>query len=432
MTRRPLGYATLLLTSVILLLLLVVALSSYRSVFQYFRMVEHRVMSMQQDWQVEGAMECVFAKSKLGALSTPDVAECKADVDQLSLEGHLEKRIQSSSGFSSLERYFTLPSANTRGAIKTSANLILPYAVRVMPDPGEPNEADEWQCVAIRYRHQLVASSLTTLHPYQFSILPYPGFPSSQTQQQRCAADHYSAGGFSSATQKDYYHDTDLQPFEDLFSVAQSQWFTVFSHPSVGRIPLSLDAHTALTTLSPELLPPVSFNFDCSGDILSRIEQGKDLIWVYGGCELNDNDITAMNVAIRRQFRDSGVILVIHNGLLAVTSQQAFQGLVMQFISPGSHLAMDWQLTSLAPEVEQFITQASMLNLQVTTNISYFQRGVFNPLAGLVLSAENTYAVINSALEFQFQRDLIIKPLSYIRPITWDAGRWGDEYAHQE
>lgn len=431
MKHRPLGYATLLMTSVILLMLLLVALSSYRNVFQYFRIVEHRAISMQQDWQAEGALECVFAKAKLGEFSSSEVSECNADVDQLSLDGHLTKRIQALSGFSSLERYFTLPSANTRGAIKTSATLILPYGARVMPDPGERDQSQAWQCVAIRYRQQLVASSLTTLHPYQFTIAPYPDFPSDQASPQRCADDHYTAGASATATQDDYYHDTDLQPFEDLFSVAPAQWFRVFSHPKVGRIPLGLDSHQALTTLSPELLPQVSFNSDCRRDILSRIEQGRDLIWVYGGCELDDNDITAINLAIRRQFHDSGVILVVHNGVLAIDSQQAFQGLVMQFISPGSDLILDWQVTSVASEVDQFITQASTLGLQTNT-ISYFQSGRFNPLAGLVLSTEHTYAIINSALEFQFQRDLIIKPLSSIRPITWVSGRWGDEYVHQE
>jgi hypothetical protein len=430
--KRETGYSTLVLTSVILLMVLVVALGSYRSIFQYFRIVEHRVMAMQQDWQVEGAIECVFAQSKVGQLFPLDVDECEADVGQLNITGHLVKRIHSISGFSALERHFILPSANSTGAVKASTNLILSLDASFMPDPGALDEDLNWQCTSIRYRNQFLAPSVTTFHPYQLSLTPYAGFPSSQVQQQRCADNYHSVGRSSNSTQHDFYHDSELRPFEDLFGVDESNWFEVFANAQVGRIPLSLDTHGALDTLSAEPLPEAQFNPDCANDIVSRIEQGNDLIWVYGGCELNEAAISNINQAISRQFNDSGIILVIHNGLLAIESQQIFQGLVMQFTSPGSALVSfsDWQETTLESEVSYFMAHSSNVYLQDPAQISYFQIGRFNPLGGLVLSSTNSYAVVEGQLNFQFQRDLIAKPLSHIRPTRWLFGSWGDEYAN--
>ena len=426
------GYSTLLLTSLVLLIVLIVMTGSYRSMFQYLRIVDHRIATMQQDWQAEGAIECVFANAKVGQLFPLDVEECGADVDQLNVTGNLSKRINSISGFSSLTRDLLLPSADTAGAIKASANLVLTEDSIFSPDPGELDDDFKWQCVSVRYRHHLFAPSVTTYHPYQQTLTPYLGFPDSDSQQQRCADNHHSVRQTAAGSQNDFYRDSELSPFEDLFGVAASNWFSVFANSAVGRIPQTLDSNEKLSIASAVELPQAQLNATCAADIASRIGQGKDLIWVYGGCALNESDISNINQAVKDQFDEAGIILVVHNGILAIESQQTFQGLVMQFTSPESGLATftQWETTVLHQNVTEFMASFSSADLLSADQISYFQVGRFNPLGGLALSSNNTFAVIEGRLNFQYQRDLVSKSLAHIRPAQWLFGSWGDEYAN--
>ncbi|MGX9418788.1 hypothetical protein ACWU4D_15710 [Vibrio sp. WJH972] len=428
------GYTTLLLTTVVLLIILVVTMSTSRSMYQYLRIVEHRITTMQQDWEVEGAIECVFAKSRIGHLFPLDVKECTDGVDTLDVTGQVVRKIKATNGFSTLTRHFSLPSADSFGAIKTSANLVLTDKSTFAPDPGELNEDLDWECISVRYRHDLSASSITTLHPYELGLLPYQGFPESSVRQQRCTDSHHSVDRTISNAKSDFYHDSELNPFEDLFGVSESNWFDVFSNTAVGRVPHSLDSHNVLSVPSAEKLPIAQMNTHCASDIEARINQGKDLVWVYGGCELNESDVSQISDAIENQFTDSGIILVVHNGILAVESQQTFPGLVMQFTSPGSTFstALDWASTQVNQDIIDFMAHSSNPDLIGPDQISYFQVGRFNPVGGLVLSSNNTYAVIKGQLHFQYQRDLIARPLAHIRPVGWVFGSWGDEYATSE
>ncbi len=422
------GYSTLLITTFILLIVLVVSLSAYRSILQYARLAEHRLIQLTNQWQAEGAIECVFAKSKVGSVFPLDVSECAEDVDELTVTGKLIQRVHALSGFSALTKQFILPAPDTSGAIKTSANLVLTFASHFDPDPGELDENLDWQCVAIRYKHRLTAPSLTTRHPYQMNIFPYSGFPDSTEQLQRCADDHYSFATDAGHAKSDYLHDKNLDPFLDLFGVPSSQWFSVMMSPAVGRISSGTTPDNSLSYDRVEKMPEAEFVSNCAEQVVARIHQGKDLIWVYGGCELNEGDVSQINLAIEAEFSRSGIILVVQNGLLAVKSNQVFHGMLMQFTSPESGLVRlsDWSKTSVSEPVKQFISLSAQPDLVDMAQISYFQIGRFNPLGGLVISSDNTYAVIEGRLHFRFQRDLITQALRHIRPVHWISGSWED------
>ncbi len=428
------GYSTLLMTSMILLLVLVVSLASYRTIFQYYRIAQHRLVSLQDQWQAEGAIECVFAKSKIGSLFPLDIDECTQGVDQLDISGHLIKRVYALRGFSALSKEFVLPTAGSSGVIKTSANLVLGYSAKFEPDPGEINQDSDWQCVAIRYKHRLLASSLTTYHPYQMAQLPYNGFPESGEYLQRCAMTHFSDHLSASYANGDYLYDADLDPFSDLFGVDESQWFSLIGLSSVGRVPASLDSNGVFTYSAREQMPEAQFVSNCAEQIATRVNQGKDLVWVYGGCELNDRDISQINQAISLHFPSSGIILVVHNGLLAVQSQQLFRGMVMQFTSSDAGILPldDWDQTTFSAQVDQFISQLADPHLTDSAQINYYQLGRFNPLGGLLLSSDDSYAVIQGQLDFHFQRDLIAPALSHVRPTHWVMASWSDGVKDEE
>jgi hypothetical protein len=422
------GYSTLLLTSLIMLVVLVVSIATYRSTFQYFRLVEYRIRSLKSHWQAEGAVECLFAAAQRHRLLSLDVNACERDVDELTISGNSMKSIKSLSGFSSIEKTFILPVADSLGAVKSSSTLILTSGATFSPDPGIQDENDLWKCIAVRYKKQFIAPSVTTYHPYQMDLIPYVGFPQHSKQPQLCASAYHSLASNSSHTKSDYVHDLELEPFRDLFGVQSSQWFSIMSNDAVGRIPMSLDIDGKIRYSSADFLPEAHYVASCANDIVSRIRQGKDLIWVYGGCELIENDVTLINQAIEEKFADQGIILVVQNGVLAINSQQIFKGLVMQYTSPGSSLKAfgDWDKTSIYSHVSEYLTHFSTSSLFNSAQVSYFQVGRFNPLGGLLLSSDNTFAVIEGQLRFQYQRDLISQALSHIRPIHWVTGSWHD------
>jgi hypothetical protein len=56
--------------------------------------------------------------------------------------------------------------------------------------------------------------------------------------------------------------------------------------------------------------------------------------------------------------------------------------------------------------------------------VSYFQFGSFYSAAGLVLDADRRFAVIQGRIDFHYRRDLLMKPLSLIRPAQWRGESW--------
>ncbi|EKM28742.1 hypothetical protein VCHENC02_5390A, partial [Vibrio harveyi] len=169
------------------------------------------------------------------------------------------------------------------------------------------------------------ATSVSTFHPYQLSDKPYSSFPDSPAgQEQKCASTHYSWGTSVAASKSDYRQSSDMDPFKDVFDVPRSEWFDVMSDSSLfGYVPLSLNG---MTLDSEADLPSPVFNDTCAEGIVSNIENGKDLIWVYGGCEINTADFTSIKNAIDNSLGGNGIILVVQDGIFSTIGTQNFKG----------------------------------------------------------------------------------------------------------
>ena len=162
-------------------------------------------------------------------------------------------------------------------------------------------------------------------------------------------------------------------------------------------------------TLPPkaDLLPTPRFNDSCASQILTLIRSFHDLIWVYGGCELLEQDIASINLAIER-YLDSGLLLVLHNGLVSISSQQPLNGFIYHLVTLDSLQFTDWSKTvndKPPSRVSQTIAQLPTAQLS-KQQISYFQHGRFYPLGGLILDAPNYYALVNGELSTKYSQSI--------------------------
>lgn len=419
--RRPsLGMTTLLLTSVILLVALLLVLGAYRGVFHQVQLVHNEIQGKSSHWKAEGAAECAFAKIRLLPIFPDEFNECDEEVEELSLSGTVIKSIKAVSGYAIITKALAMPMATTIGAVKSSSDLILSQASTFEPDVGELVADDKWQCVVLSYKHLFFASSVTTLEP---------DLSHGANRTQHCANRYKSEAATAANTKSDYQHNPALEPFSDLFNIDREHWFDLMSSPEFGRIPRSLDdSHSGLLKYSRESqLPYVDFNVDCAHDIIDLIHHDKDLIWVYGGCELTESDVSDINFAIESQFGNfHGIILLVQDGILSIDSNEQFNGLLYHFVSPerSTMLFSSWVQAQLAEPLSDYIASFGVPMAIDINQVSYYQQGRFNPVGGLVLDAPNTFAVVQGGLHFHYDKALIATPLGKIRQRIWQQGSW--------
>ncbi|TOF76545.1 hypothetical protein CGJ16_19230, partial [Vibrio parahaemolyticus] len=172
----------------------------------------------------------------------------------------------------------------------------------------------------------------------------------------------------------------------------------------------------------------------CAEGIVSNIENGKDLIWVYGGCEINTADFTSIKTAIDNSLGGSGIILVVQDGIFSTIGTQDFKGMLYHFISPlyiepttgATFDFTDWSGSANDAALDGVIAALKTTVPMEKTKVGYFQHGAFNPLGGFVMDAPGTFALFNAALSFQYNRDVIEEPQEKLKKAHWKKGSWND------
>jgi hypothetical protein len=420
------GIATLLLTTLMLsLAFLVVGRSALVSRYQ-LRDVQDDVKSSQSFWLAEGELECLWTQehSSYTGEQLPD--ECRNIKHESWLSAPHEKLLTVSVGSTTLQKRYALPLPDVSGVIKTTSHLVLTQNAMFAPDPGSSVSENHWRCMVLRYKYDFFAPSVTTYHPEQLPYQPYTGFP--QRAGQQCTEQYHSVGRDAQHVRSDYRHDPELFPFKDLFGIDVSHWFLVMSHSGVGRVPESLDEPVTgeIRYSDASRLPVSHLNADCASQIRDVILRGKMIIWVYGGCVLSDLDIRQINQAVESEFPHHGIILVIQDGLVGINSNHPLQGMLYQLLTP-EHTGMpfhNWGKTSLLAEIKQSLSQLSPLLDIDLGQVNYFQVGSFYPSAGLVLDADQHFAIIQGEIDFHYRRDLLMKALSQVRPASWLGASW--------
>lgn len=158
------GFATLLITSILLSVALVFTLGSYKTLFYQIKRAQNEVKSRQDHWLAEGGLECLFAYvkediSRIASVTPDDHTEldsiCKNSLKLKSLHvsdlGGSAYRIHSKTQneWSNLEKIFSKSTNGGKGAIQTTSRLTTFGQLNVKPDAnGGPNEAGKYDCVS--------------------------------------------------------------------------------------------------------------------------------------------------------------------------------------------------------------------------------------------------------------------------------------------
>ncbi|WP_394145304.1 hypothetical protein [Vibrio atypicus] len=434
------GFATLLITSILLILSLLVSLGSYKGLFYQIKRAQNEVEARKDHWAAEGGLECVYTQAKQLNAVPASVSSCKTllGLDELYIVVGTPNVIHSKSGYVTLKKAFTAPVVSSTGAIRSKSDLVINGGYTSSADPGKSLGSNEWQCTAVRYFNYFHATSYNTYHPYQ-TIKPYRSFPdSTPPNEQYCRDTNYSFGVSNLAdTAEDYKQDTTMDPFLDVFNVPRDDWFSVMSDKTkFGYVPYGLNGENFSS--ASDLGAPI-FNTECAEEVKRNIENGKDVIWVYGGCEINNADFDDISDAIDNHL-SGGIILVIHNGILSVTGSQSFKGMLYHFISDEmkdsddnlppftgwEHTENDHSVGGADSVLEGVINALSSTVSMTKGKIGYFQNGAFNPTGGYVMDAPGTFALFNAALTFTYNRDVIEDPSKKFKVTTWYRGSWHD------
>ncbi len=428
------GYVALLVTSILLLLALIVVLASSKGIFFQIKVAQNELRARQAHWKAEAGLECAFSKVKLEKQIPATVDDCKTalELNGLTFSAGEFSVVTSELENAKVRKTIKLPSIGGAGAIKSTSDLVINGAYTSSADPGKSLGNNLWECTSVLYSNYFYATSVSTVHPYEISKKPYAKFPDSPAgQEQKCASTHYSWATSVANSKNDYRQSSSMDPFKDVFDVPRSEWFDVMSDNSLfGYVPLELNP---ATLDSEEDLPKPSFNDNCAENIVDNIKAGKDLVWVYGGCEINTAGFSSIKSAIDKHLSGSGIILVVQDGILSTRGTHDFTGMLYHFISP---LYADpkgvipdftgWDKLENHKDLKGVISTLAATVPMTKERVGYFQHGSFNPLGGFVMDAPGTFALFNASLSFKYNRDVINEPLKKLKKVVWKKGSWND------
>lgn len=140
-----------------------------------------------------------------------------------------------------------------------------------------------------------------------------------------------------------------------------------------------------------------------------------------------EQDIASINLAIER-YLDSGLVLVLHNGIVSISSQQPLNGVIYHLVTSENIQFTDWPKTANDKSPSRLSqTLAQLPTAQFSKQqISYFQYGRFYPLGGLILDAPNYYAVANGELSTKYSQSISESVAKYFHSLNWAQGSWYD------
>ncbi|WP_114786516.1 hypothetical protein [Vibrio tetraodonis] len=422
------GATSIIMTSLMMSLILVFVMTGAKGIFYQLKDSNNQIDSRRSYWRAEGGLECAYAKMLASRKLTHNFGSCieLLDLDELSVEQGRPNLIYSRSGYVTLSKAFYLPRLQIKSPITTRSTLLVNGNLKVSPHVGDRINSAEWECYSIRYAGELYALSFATKYPTSQQVSEQNTSRIYTQVRPQCADSHFTRLAWRSEdTQKDFRFEPEVDPFKEVFNLDRSQWFRIMSDTSrIAHVPVTLT--NALPTRA-DLLPKPRFNHTCVSQILTLIRSFHDLIWVYGGCEILEQDIASINLAIER-YLDSGLLLVLHNGIVSISSLQPLNGLIYHLVTSENIQFSDWSKTANdkpPSRLSQTIAQlpAAQLSKQ---QISYFQHGRFYPLGGLVLDAPNHYAVVNGGLSTKYSQRVTEPVARHFHSLTWVQGSWYD------
>lgn len=397
MKRHQQGIATLLITAVLLSITLVITLGSYKNLFYQIKRAQNEVSARQSYWLAEGGVECLYAyiaqdPTRITGLSKQVSGEANHCKQQLQLDElqliPLENsvyRIYARQGYAQVNKQIYSYTTGT-GAIQTNANLRLVGDFDIRPEAvGEADENGFYDCVAVRYKYQVVfhseASSQQSTEteseknkPKSENGLRVLDALAENNSELKCKAESKTSiprgqgkdfnTQDSSEFKADFVQDTKFKPFESYFGLT----YSTENYHKVKNL------HHVITLNGAE-------SKDCITKLHEAFATYKD-VWVVGDCFIHGS----FSAPEARS-------LVVENGLFATNGSHVYGGAFFHMIKNPEVLSNDWQQVPFYDAIKHL----------VTGNVVYIDSGAFRPDGGMVFDADGMDVVINGALNLQFQ-----------------------------
>lgn len=408
MKRHQQGIATLLITAVLLSITLVITLGSYKNLFYQIKRAQNEVSARQSYWLAEGGVECLYAyiaqdPTRITGLlkQVPgEVNHCKQQLqlDELQLIP-LENsvyRIYARQGYAQVNKQIYSYTTGT-GAIQTNANLRLVGDFDIRPEAvGEADENGFYDCVAVRYKYQVVfhseASSQQSTEteseknkPKSENGLRVLDALAENNSELKCKAESKTSiprgqgkdfnTQDSSEFKADFVQDTKFKPFESYFGLT----YSTENYHKVKNL------HHVITLNGAE-------SKDCAKKLHQAFVMDKhEKVWLKGDCFINGSFDAP-----------SGRSLVVENGLFATSGANVFGGAFFHMIDTSLPKFTNPEMLSNIWEQAPFYKAIEHLLRDNKTTV-YLDRGAFHPKGGMVFDADGMDVVINGALNLQFQ-----------------------------
>ncbi|MDA0120773.1 hypothetical protein [Vibrio sp. T11.5] len=428
--RRQRGAFLILVTSLLLAASLMVIIGSYKGVFYQIKRSQNEIESRKAHWLAEGGLDCAFVNVLSNGRIPEDLSRCKRllGLDELEIVTGRPHTIRASSGYVTLSKAFLLPELKIKSAITAINHLLVSGALYLSPHLGTRISKQEWACVSLRYQGELYAQSYATKPPRKAVDVSRYFSSDDKSLQPRCLEKNYTKFAWQlSSTQDDFIRQEGLEPFKEVFATARDNWYAVMTATNLfGYVPDYL-ASSLPVNASDLPLPQIVEN--CGQEIIKLVEKSHEFIWVYGGCDLISEEVIEINIAISTHLK-SGLILVLHNGAVAVSGHQALNALVYHFISDASALksaGLDkMENERLSINLIKIMGRFSSIAKIEERQVSYFQQGSFYPNGGLILDAPDHYALIDGSLDTEFKQSVTSSPARKLHPTLWVRGGWYD------
>ncbi|GAA5646371.1 hypothetical protein [Vibrio proteolyticus] len=406
---RQHGSAILLVTSVLLLAALVITLGSARQMFFLLKQANNHIKSRQQHWLAEGALECAMAQIQPLKVWPDILSDCldgKGILPQVTstATGFL---VSANAGFAHLRKEIQIGGDLSAGALQSSADLYFHGSASFStPDPGAVTEQG-WQCVAIRYRDQLVTTGaenkgLSAITP------PYTGFPE-PGMPGYCAAGHQTRSSSGTDLGQDFVRDESVEPFSAFFGVQAGQYARIrdagsFTVLHGSGLPVRVEA--------------------CGSKVANLVEMGQRHIWVEGGCEIEPQAYARL---VQASQMTDGIILLIHDGVFSLMSDAsaatlpALKGVMFLVNHDYTPQLADWSGFEAASYLQH---EPNDIAIEVRQRAAYFQHGAISVSGGQFFAATGQAAIFYTTLDFAYNRDTVDAIRRTHAKIVWREGSW--------
>ena len=278
------GATTIIITSVLVGLILMLVMASAKGVLYQLKHSNNQIDSRRSYWQAEGGLECAYAKMLRSGKLIQNFSDCIAmlGLDELKTEQGTPNIIRSSSGYVTLSKAFYLPELQLKSPITTRSHFLVNGNLTIDPNIDLRINSTDWQCYSLRYIGDLYARSFSSINSFT---------------RRKCSDSYFTSLAWRlEDTLNDFSFEPDIDPFKEVFNLERHEWFSVMSDTSrLVHVPIWLtDSMPAHATQ----LPKATFIDNCGQEVVSLVKAAHELIWVYGGCELSEDDVYAINLAI--------------------------------------------------------------------------------------------------------------------------------------